>query len=307
MAEAATASVPGRAALAGNPSDGYGGAVVAVTIPALAATVHAAWAAHDTVAPDACAALVRAALTRFRRTAPAGAAAGSVALEVSSTVPREVGLAGSSAIVLATLRALGDLTGAPIAEEQLAAVALAVEVDDLGIAAGPQDRVVQAVGGAVAMDFATGGMGTASVLPAAGLPPLLVAWLPAAGASSGVYHGDLRARFDRGEPPVVEAMARLRGHGLAAAAAVRAADHAALAAAMDGSFDVRASLGPLDERHGALVHAARAAGLSANYAGSGGAIVATGGSADALSAAVEPLGAEVLPIRSCSGPAASCR
>jgi glucuronokinase len=303
MADAATAVVPARAALAGNPSDGYGGAVVAVTIAGPAATAQARWADRDGVTPAGCAPLVDAARRRFRRGA-GGRADAPVVIEVQSTIPREVGLAGSSAIVLATLRALGALTGSPIPERDLAAVALAVEVDDLGIAAGPQDRVVQARGGVVAMDFADSRMGAATALPAAGLPSLLLGWLPAAGAPSGAYHSDLRARFDRGEPAVVDAMARLRAHGLAAAAAIRAGDHAALAAAMDGSYDARAELGPLDPRHAALVAAARAAGLSANYAGSGGAIVATGGALDALRAALTPLGAEAmaLTVRERDGP-----
>ena len=44
---------------------------------------------------------------------------------------------------------------------------------------------------------------------------------------------------------------------------------------MDASFDERAALLDLDPRHVAMVHAARGAGASANYAGSGGAIVGT--------------------------------
>ena len=52
-------------------------------------------------------------------------------------------------------------------------------------------------------------------------------------------------------------------------------DHAAFAAALDASFDERAALLDLDPRHEAMVRAARAAGASANYAGSGGAIVGT--------------------------------
>jgi glucuronokinase len=70
-------------------------------------------------------------------------------------------------------------------------------------------------------------------------------------------------------------MQRLAGHARAAAQALRDGDHAAFAAAVDASFDERAALLELDPRHEAMVHAARAAGASANYAGSGGAIVGT--------------------------------
>ena len=44
---------------------------------------------------------------------------------------------------------------------------------------------------------------------------------------------------------------------------------------LDASFDERSALLELDPRHVAMVRAARAAGASANYAGSGGAIVGT--------------------------------
>lgn len=284
MPESASATVPARAALAGNPSDGYGGAVLAVCIEGLAATVTITPAPRDHVEPPACAALVQATVARFR----AAVATPPVSITVTSTIPREVGLAGSSAIVIATLRALGALC-TPIPEDDVAATALAVEVTDLRIAAGPQDRIVQARGGLVAMDFANGGMGTAASIDPQGLPPLLLAWLPAAAEPSGTYHADLRARFDRGDPTVRRAMATLRTHGLGAADAARRGDHQALAAAMNGSYDARASLGPLNPRHVALVDAARAAGLSANYAGSGGAIIATGGPPEALTEAIAPL------------------
>ncbi|UTI66618.1 hypothetical protein NBH00_10490 [Paraconexibacter antarcticus] len=300
VAGVATARVPARAALAGNPSDGYGGVVLAVCVGGLEASVlvePAPGAERDVVCPPACTPLVDATLARFRATAAGGAALGPVAVRVGSTIPREVGLAGSSAIVIATLRALGRLTGTPLPSAGLPMVALAVEAEDLGIAAGPQDRVVQAAGGLVAMDFARGGLGTARAVDPAGLPPLLLAWPPAAGTPSGGYHAGLRARFDAGDPPVRAGMARLREHGLAAVTAAERGDHAALAGAIDGSFDARAALGPLDPRHTALVGAARLAGFAANYAGSGGAIVATGGPLPVLRAALAPLGAEVMPLR----------
>lgn len=302
-ARVATARVPARAALAGNPSDGYGGVVLAVCVAGLDASVlvePAPGAAGDAISPPACAPLVEATLARFRRVAAnrgAATALGPVSVRVGSTIPREIGLAGSSAIVIATLRAVGRLTGAPLPSAALPAVALAVEAEDLGIAAGPQDRVVQAAGGLVAMDFSGGGLGSARVVDPAGLPPLLLAWLPEAGTPSGGYHADVRARFDAGDPVVRTGMARLRAHGLAAVAAAERGDHAALAAAMDGSFDARAALGPLDPRHTALVGAARLAGFAANYAGSGGAIVATGGPLHVLRDALAPLGAEVMPLR----------
>ena len=116
--------------------------------------------------------LARAAVERFRREV---AEVGPVEARWSTTVPREVGLAGSSAIVIAVLRALSQATGTSLAERELARMALAVEAEDLGIAAGLQDRLVQAHEGLVAMDFGDGRAAIERLDPAL-LPPLYVAW-----------------------------------------------------------------------------------------------------------------------------------
>jgi hypothetical protein len=67
---------------------------------------------------------------------------------------------------------------------------------------------------------------------------------------------------------------------------MRSGDLAGLGAAMDGSFDVRASIVDLDPAHVALVEGARGCGASVNYAGSGGAVVGLGPDA-AVTEAVE--------------------
>src|SRR5512132_2136068 len=133
-----------RAALAGNPSDGYGGAVLAACVPRLAARARAT--AADEPLSDPPSALVDATIARF--------AHGPCAVRWETTVPREVGLGGSSAIVTATVRALCALHGHALEPDELAEMVLAVEVEDLGIAAGPQDRYAQAHEGLVLMDFA---------------------------------------------------------------------------------------------------------------------------------------------------------
>ena len=59
-----------------------------------------------------------------------------------TSIPRGVGLGGSSAIVIAVLRALCALHGTELDPARMAELALAIETEDLAIAAGPQDRVV---------------------------------------------------------------------------------------------------------------------------------------------------------------------
>lgn len=255
------ARAPARAALAGNPSDGYRGAVVGI---ALQGHFARAWIGDgDPLAPD----LVEATLARFRR--EFGCAA---PVSVETTIPRSVGLGGSSAIVIAVLRALCAEHAVELAPTALAELALSIEVDDLGISAGLQDRLVQSHGGLVLMDFA-GEHPVVERLDPRLLPPLLVAWQDDAAEHSGVVHSDLRARFGAGEPAVRDAMVALARHAHAAAEAVSAQDRERLCAAVDASFDIRAELLELDPRHVAMIRAARDAGAAANYTGSGGAVV----------------------------------
>lgn len=275
----ATASASARAALAGNPSDGYGGATLAVSVRDFGAEVRAARASALAVEPRS--ELVEAAARRFGDQA--------CALRWRSDVPREVGLGGSSAIVIATLRALAALNGAELRADELAAMALAVEAEDLAIAAGPQDRVVQAYEGLVFMDFE---LGTVERLDAASLGPLYLAWRVDAGAASGAVHADLRARHRAGDPTVRAGLTHLADHARAARDAVAANDLVSLAAAIDGSFDARRTFLELEPRLVRMVEIARAHGASANYAGSGGAIVGTLGEPESFAKLREALAAE---------------
>ena len=216
-------------------------------------------------------------------------------IRYGSTIPREVGLGGSSAIVIATLRALATLAGVTITDERLPALALAVETEDLGIAAGLQDRVAQTYEGLVFMDFERG---RNERLDAGLLPAMVVAWLPTAAGRSGDVHGTLRARHERGERAVVGAMATLARLARDAHAALLCGDHAAFADALDAGYRVRAAILDLDARHAQLVAIARRLDLSATYTGSGGAIAVIAPRDDEVSALTQALvkaGARVAP------------
>jgi glucuronokinase len=262
---------PARAALAGNPSDGYGGAVLAVAVDAFCARAVVAEGVRRSFTPSEAALLLDATVRRFRREfTPARREA---RVELDTTVPRSVGLGGSSAIVIATLRALSELHGVELTPDAMAELALSIEVDDLGIAAGLQDRVAQCYGGVTFMEFGSTPPCYESLDPAA-LPPLVVAWREHAAEASGVVHSDLRARYDAGEQAVRTAMSELADAARAAREALVHGDHGTLRACADASFDARARILPLDPRHVEMVAIARAAGAAANYTGSGGAIVA---------------------------------
>jgi glucuronokinase len=273
-----TASAFARAGLAGHPSDGYGGATLSVTLRNFAAEVTVEPAATSVTTPAGDAArLVEAAIARFRRdVAPLPHA---VRAPCRTTIPREWGLGGSSAIVIATRRALAQLAGTTIERHDLPHIALACETEDLGIAAGLQDRVVQAYGGLVFMDFARDAY---EPLDETLLPPLFVAWDENSGGASGTAHAAVKARFQAGDPRVTNAMTALAQIAHDARAALLAHDHGAFAQALVAGYEIRARIFDLDPRHTAMIDAARELGLPATYTGSGGAIVGLAHDADAL-------------------------
>ncbi len=198
-----------------------------------------------------------------------------------SNIPRQVGLAGSSAIIVATLRALMDFYGVEIAKDVQPSLALSVETDELGIAAGLQDRVIQVYEGLVYMDFAEERMqkkcglwcGVYEPMDPALLPPLYVAHHTDAAEPTEVVHNDLRGRFRRGEPAVLAAMKRWAELTVEARTALLAGNHAELGRLMNANFDLRKSICRLADDHQAMIDAARSLGLSAKFAGSGGATV----------------------------------
>jgi glucuronokinase len=263
-----TSSCPARAALAGNPSDAYGGAVVAVPIDELCAIASATGAERFRVQasdPDL--------LRLLTATADVfGESVGRIpdaTLSASSTIPRSVGLAGSSAIVIAALRALGGWTDHRWGHLELAELALSVERDRLGTVAGLQDRLVQATRQSASMAFDPV---TYELLDTDELP-LFVAWSPDAAEPSDTVHRSLRRRHDAGDPDVTRAMRELAGQAVRATDAIHNGDLESLGAAMDTTFDLRASIVDVGDAQRRLVEIGRDLGAAVNSAGSGGSVV----------------------------------
>lgn len=324
-------TVRSRAALAGNPSDGFGGAVFAVPVSAFATTVILSQAEHGYELTDD-----HTGTTRFERwtdveaevasldtTSPHCLALGAIAavasrgstvapmrLTVKTTIPMSVGLAGSSAIVIASIRALLRATNDSLDSDLLAATALAVETDLLGIPAGLQDRVVQVHDRPMLMQFdptsTPGSLGSFTPVRAGRDFQLLVAVRPSAAEASEVVHGNLRARFLAGDSAVASGMPVLARYAVDAAEAYVAGDVGQLGAAMDATFDIRASIIDLLPDHVEMIEEARAQGAHANYTGSGGTIAAlcpTGSIEAATRQALESLGCTVESVRA-AGPGA---
>jgi glucuronokinase len=158
---------------------------------------------------------------------------------------------------------------------------LSVEKEELSIAAGLQDRVIQVHEGVVFMDF---GLEKEHVvdgfksydyerLDPALLPPLFLAYSDHLSEPTEVFHNDIRGRFDRGEPRVVEAMRGFARLAAQARTALLERDSARLGALMNENFDLRRTIYDLPAWQVQMVETARACGASAKFAGSGGAIV----------------------------------
>lgn len=200
-----------------------------------------------------------------------------------SNIPRQVGLAGSSAIIVATLRALIDFYQIDIPKSVQPSLALSVESGELGIAAGLQDRVIQVYEGLVYMDFAKDRMteqmgflcGVYEPLDLNLLPPIYIAFSADVSEPTEVLHNPLRARFQAGDPAVVGAMQKFAGLAAEAREALLQHDADRLARLMNENFDTRRSICQLSPKHIEMIEVARSVGASAKFAGSGGAIVGT--------------------------------
>jgi glucuronokinase len=286
---AATNAVPARAGLVGHPSDAFAGAVLATPVRELSATV-AVEASNGFVVgresfPDLASLLntshrgesmlLTAATARLASWMRERGAAPDDGFRMTwhTTIPRSAGLAGSSALVIAALRSLAAVWDIEIPDDVGPRLALDVEVDLLGIAAGPQDRIVQWHGATLLMDFETVPCAVRVVRPPEPIE-LLICWAHAHHRPSHATHAPLQAR--RHDPDVGERMRALATLAREATAALEAGDVERLGSCMDAGFEHRRALVPLDRANVELVEQLRAHGAAATYAGSGGAVVALG-------------------------------
>jgi glucuronokinase len=197
-----------------------------------------------------------------------------------SNIPRRVGLAGSSALVTATLRCLMEFYDVEIPKHVQPGFILSVEMEELGISAGLQDRVIQVYEGCVFMDFErflleSRGYGEYVVIDPALLPPLFVAYRADLAEGSEVTHNNIRERWNQGDPEVVQAMKDFASYAQAVYDLLREGRGAEIGTWMDKNFDRRRSIYKLDPRQVEMVERARSVGAHAKFAGSGGAILGT--------------------------------
>ena len=173
-------------------------------------------------------------------------------IEYDTNIPRQVGLAGSSAIVTAVFKCLNAffrLTDKDIPTEIQPSFVLSVETEELGINAGLQDRVAQIYQGVVYMDFdkdlfaSLGGRGAYERVEASLVHdfPFFLAF-DAQPSDSGKIHSDVRRRWLAGDEEIMEGMALLGRLTEAAKTALEEGDAAAFADLMDKNFETRLSM-----------------------------------------------------------------
>ncbi len=325
-------TVPARAGLLGNPSDGYGGRTLAVPVRGLAATVSVELADEVEVVgpPDdelvfggfaemvshvdrfgygRGTSLVMAAARRFwdLRDEAGMPMPGGMRASYRTTIPRQVGLAGSSAIVIATIRCLATLVDAELPPEVVATMAWQAETEQLGVTAGLQDRVVQSFDAPVAMDFSEltpapkfgVPVGRYEELDEATLPPLFIAYSTGAAAPSGEYHQTLRSAYSAGDRQVRDALRQLAALVTEGRAALRWGAVDRFGDLLGENMALRRLLGPIPDQQLALVDLAADCGVATTFAGSGGAVVGvypTVDKLDELRLVYADAGAEVMVV-----------
>ncbi len=210
---------------------------------------------------------------------------GNCQLTYSTTIPVRLGLAGSSALILATFRALARFHGTSLHQLDSDIASWpdrlhAVETDLVGIECGLQDRVAQVYQGCTFMDFSGEGCrGVYERLDETQLPQLWIGYRAdfRVGEHSGKVHSTLRKRFRMGDPVVLEKMRELgniaeRGRK----ALCKGGDISILSELMRQNFALRLELvgkEAVGEGNLHLVETARLAGFAAKMSGSGGAII----------------------------------
>ena len=298
-----------RAGLIGNPSDGYHGKTISISVRNFwAEVVLYEWDTVDIVLAEDDRArfssvadlardvklhgyyggirLIKATIKRFVEYCDRQGLAlhdRNFSVRYQTNIPRQVGLAGSSAIIVATLRCLMEFYDVEIPREAQPSFVLSIEREELGIAAGLQDRVIQVYEGLVYMDFDQAreqdvhGFKCYQYEPIdpALLPPIYLAYHDALSEPTEMFHNDIRARFDRGEEKVVNAMRHFAALAASAREALLVRDAERLGQLLNENFDTRRNIYHLSPWQVQMVETARQCGASAKFAGSGGAIIGT--------------------------------
>jgi glucuronokinase len=295
-----------RAALLGNPSDGYHGKTIAFPFANFCAEVKL-WetpeleilpAEYDSNVFNSIFELARdvklygyyggirllkAAVKRFHDYCSDNGIAlddRNFTIRYKSDIPYKLGLAGSSAIITACTKALMTFYGVEIPRPVLANLVLSVEKNELEIMAGLQDRVVQAYESPVFMDFNKElmdrqGYGEYIPLDRTMFRNIYIAYRTDLAEGSEVVHNNFRERYNFGDPDVHSAIKEWAELTVQGMNALKKGDLTELSGYINRNFDLRRSVMNISDKNIQMVETARSTGASAKFTGSGGAIIGT--------------------------------
>ncbi len=293
-----------RAGLLGNPSDGYFGKTISISVRNFGAQISLYASPELRIEPQVQDQnqyrsihelidsielhsyyggdrLIKAAIKKFYEyTVRNGLKleSNNFTVRYNSNIPRQVGLAGSSAIITATMRALALFFHIDIPREILPSLILAAESEELGINAGLQDRVIQVYEGCVFMDFGRSmmeekGHGRYEPIDPGLLPNLYIAYRTDLSKVSGFVLNDLRMRFEKGDQEVISSLERIATIAQEGRDALVNRRYEILDALINENFDIRKKIMTISSENLSLVEAARSCGASAKFCGSGGSII----------------------------------
>jgi len=294
-----------RAALIGNPSDGYFGKTIAFLFKNFKAEVilyespelEILPAEYDTAVFSSMKALVddvrlfgyygglrllKAAVKRFYEYCEQNdivLVERNFTIRYQSDIPYRLGLAGSSAIITACMRALMSFFGIDIPMPMLANLVLSVELDELKISAGLQDRVAQAYECPVYMDFNESvmkrqGYGIYKTMKKEHLPLLYIAWRKDLSEGSEVVHNDFRERYHFKDKEVLKSIEKWKDLSDEMYNRLQE-ENRNVGDLINRNFDIRESVMSISPKNLKMVQTARLTGASAKFTGSGGAIIGT--------------------------------
>lgn len=284
-------TAPGRCGIVGNPTDMYGGSVLSIATAERACcriedapvlSVESCGqrceirSCDDITLQGDCLDIARAVLTYLE----IDATSKPFHMALSTDIPMQAGMAGSTALVVAALGALNRRLHLGLHPWAIAETARKIEFRVMHVLCGFQDQHMAVFGGLNYMQF-----GGKEMLeqrddePLAVIEPLApyVASIPLIAAHTGVRHNSgtvhrhPRERWLAGDPEVIDGYATIAAIAPAAKRAVLSGDWPALGALMNENHRIVAKLGGSGEVNDRLIAAALDAGaFGAKLAGAGG-------------------------------------
>lgn len=310
-----------RAGLLGNPADGYFGKIIALTVKNFSARVFLEKSSELRILPSDSekniyknlsdlsertrlfgyyggTRLLKAAIKKFSdycREYSIELEDENFSIRYETTIPRQLGLGGSSAIITAALRALMEFYEVDIPKNIQPSLILDAELRELGINAGYMDRVVQVYEGCVYMDLNKSflekkGHGIYEKIDLSLLPDFYLAYKSDLGKISGGILNGIRKEYERGEEKTIATLTRLADIAKEGKAALEHGEKNKFSDLMNKNFDLRSKIMPITETNNELIQAARGCGASAKFAGSGGSIIGMYEGEDMFDSLVSELG-----------------